>query len=77
MPEKQRAVIRGSPKRLEAHKANLASLSRRFTGYFAEGEPGRKYARIGGKIVYFALLAAFIALLLEMNLINKAAGKRR
>ena len=62
--------------RIDAHKVKIAALSRRFKGYFAEGEPGRKYARIGGKIVYFALLAAFIALLLEMNIINKAAGNR-
>jgi hypothetical protein len=56
------------------HQKKINILKRRITGYFAEGEKGRKYARIGGKVIYFSLLSAFILVLLEMNMINKAAA---
>jgi len=55
----------------------IGNLRLKLTDYFAEGEPGRKYARKGGKILYFALLTAVIILLLEMNIIYKAAGRKK
>jgi hypothetical protein len=61
------------------YRKKMSNLGKKLTDYFAEGEPGRKYARKGGRILYFALLTAVILLLLEMNIINKAAsrGQRR
>lgn len=55
----------------------LSKLKTRISGFFAEGEPGRKYARIGGKVLYLSLIAAFILFVIELNIINKAASNKR
>lgn len=65
----------------DAEKATLRTkahnLGAKITDFFAEGEPARDYARKGGKILYYALLTAVIILLLEMNIIYKAAGRKK
>jgi hypothetical protein len=62
-------------------RGKLTMLGAKLQDFFAEGEPGRKAARRGAKILYYALLTAFILLVIEMNIINKAAkasgGQRR
>jgi len=58
-------------------KGKIAKLSMKVTDLFAEGEPGRELAGKGGKLLYFALLTAFVLLIMEMNLIYKMAASRR
>ncbi len=52
------------------------SLSARITGLFQEGETGRVWAKRIGKGFYYAFLAAFILILLEMNAIHRMAGRQ-
>jgi hypothetical protein len=61
---------------LLATKGKIASLYEKISDFFGEDESGRIWARRTGKFLYFSLVIIFLAILLEMTLINKAAGKR-
>jgi len=63
--------------RLERDKARVTGLLGRITDFFGSGEPGRDWARRIGKGLYFTLLAIFIIIILEMNLIHKMSRKQR
>jgi len=61
---------------INALQRKMRNLSLKVKDFFAEGEPGRKYAKKGGKLLYFAILTAIVLLLLEMNIIYKATSNR-
>jgi len=62
---------------LVAHQGRANALLGKFTDLFAEGEPGREWARRGGKTLYWTLMIAFILIIAELNMINKMAGQRK
>jgi len=75
--EAEKAANPEKAEEINVMKRKINNLSLKISDFFAEGEPGRKYARLGGKILYIALMTAFIALLLEMNIIYKASRSGR
>lgn len=65
--------------KINALQRKIRNFSTMFSDFFAEGEPGREYARKGKKWLYYLLVTAIVLLLMECNLIYKAAagkGKR-
>jgi len=62
---------------INAMQRKLRNFSTMFGGFFAEGEPGREYARKGKKWLYYLLVTTIVLLLMECNLIYKAAAGRK
>jgi hypothetical protein len=63
--------------KLKRYHNKVGGLKARFDDLFAEGTKGRKIAQRGGKMIYYAMLAAIVLLLLEMNIIYKASKQNR
>ncbi|HWY78762.1 MAG TPA: hypothetical protein VNW29_00220 [Candidatus Sulfotelmatobacter sp.] len=65
---------------LVANKVRVSALMSKVRGIkdlFAPGEPGRTWTRKLGKTLYWTLMIAFLLAIAELNIINKAAGKRQ
>ncbi|HVA96103.1 MAG TPA: hypothetical protein VND99_00450 [Candidatus Acidoferrales bacterium] len=79
LPEKGNGTAEEEARRklLEKHQKRTASLLGRISDFFGDEQPGRIWTRRMGKGLYFAALAIFIAIVLEMNMINKMSAKKR
>lgn len=64
-------------KELKNSQGRVNRLISRVTDFFGPETPGRNWARKIGKTLYFSLLALALVIILEMNLINKAAARKR
>lgn len=61
----------------EKYRGRIENLMSKFTDYFSQEGAGRTFTRRLGKTLYFSLIIAFVLLVFEMSLINKAAGNKR
>jgi len=60
----------------EEYTRKMNGIITKFKDFFDPEMPGGEFARWAGKKLYWALIIAFILFVAELNLINKAAGKR-
>jgi hypothetical protein len=77
LPQGEKDEINAAREKIRNHKGKIAALSLKLTDYFAEGEPGRAYARKGKKLLYYILVTTIILLLIESSAIYKAAAGRK
>jgi hypothetical protein len=60
---------------LREAQGRVQGLLGRVSGFFAEGEKGKEWALKAGKGIYIGIIAFFLLVILELNLINKLAKK--
>lgn len=79
--KKEAEIIKKDPshskehkERFERTKDKIHELRKKMDEFFHPEDPLKAWTTRGGKVIYYALLTAFIFIVIEMNLFNKMAG---